>query len=84
MCDDQETWDAVIDGLRGTCNSLDSECETHGAPDLVDHMPFLEHLDQEIFACTACGWWCGIDEEVSEEIGHDELICRDCAQEEHD
>ena len=37
-----------------------------------------EILNQEIFKCAQCGWWC----EFSEESGVDDsdLICNDCAE----
>lgn len=36
-------------------------------------------LDERIFNCEACGWWCGVDElsESSQDYG-DELICEEC------
>lgn len=56
----------VIDDLRGTCQHFDPE------PYTIEE---LEELDQEVFECDQCGWWCDIDEMVE-----DEHTCLDCAE----
>lgn len=30
-------------------------------------------LDDRVFCCEVCGWWCGIDE-----MSEDSWTCRDC------
>lgn len=35
---------------------------------------FLAEVDQELFLCDQCGWWCAT-EEMSD---HEMLICQDC------
>jgi hypothetical protein len=71
-------WNTVVDYLRGTCLSLDDAVTALAAQELADHMPFLNHLDQEIFCCNQCGWWCDQDEEASEDHGLDEWTCTEC------
>ena len=53
-----------IDELNGTCNSINLDDYTAEE---------LEVLDNEIFLCNDCSWWCPI-EEVNEDN-----VCTDCA-----
>ena len=62
-----ETIEEVIDRLRGTC------METFEADEYTDDE--LKYLDENIFECARCGWWCDIDE--SNDI-HGENYCDDC------
>lgn len=71
-------WDAIIDDLRGTCQSEAEHGEETEA--LFNDMDFCAYLDDHIFRCTACGWWCDIDEEDSDNHGLDEWTCRDCCE----
>ena len=57
----------IINDLEGTCNTLDMEGLTYQE---------LQILDNEIFCCSDCNWWCPI-EEINE--GN---ICTDCTNEE--
>lgn len=69
-----DRWNQLIYDLQGTCEGLYSFLERN-AEDLIDYMPFLEYLDQHIFLCEGCGWWCELSEmAVTEEI----VICDDC------
>lgn len=70
--------ETLISRLSGTCNSMESECEALDLSDLDDDV--TNAVDQAIFCCTQCSWWCPIDEESSEDAGWDELICRDCVE----
>lgn len=56
----------LVDDLRGTCKSLDIELYT------VDER---NELDDEIFCCEECGWWCDVDE-LNERDGNQ--LCNDC------
>ena len=74
MSDIQEE---IIFHLLGTCQSLDHALESHEATHLADDMAFLHNLDNQIFNCTCCNWWCGLEEaEINPESGED--ICSDC------
>lgn len=57
-----------IEELKGTCNSIDLDEFT-----AVE----LQLLDEEIFECEECNWWCSKDEESVQP-----LVCTECANEE--
>lgn len=69
-----DRWNQLIYDLQGTCNELHSFLERKDAEDLIDHMPFLYYLDNHIFLCDGCGWWCSISES-SENV---DTECTDC------
>jgi hypothetical protein len=73
-----DRWNGIIHALQGTCNSLESYLENNDAEDLVDYRPFLEYLDQHIFLCGQCDWWCELSEMSDEEA------CSDCSSEEYE
>jgi len=71
----------VIDRLQGTCaNTLDSAIselyEGMGEEDLTEEE--LASVDNEIFECATCGWWCEMSENAETDDG--EMHCRECAQ----
>lgn len=66
-------WQELIDQLRG---SADTPEEVHDL--IADSAEFAEMLDNQVFQCVDCSWWCDLDEEASDEFGRDELTCRDC------
>ncbi len=71
-----DLWNQIIYALNGSCDSLEHQLIQHDAEHLQDHQPFLEYLDNEIFLCDGCGWWC----ETSEMS--DSGQCYDCDPEE--
>lgn len=70
-------WDAIIDALRGTCDSLSDKA----SDELQNDDRFCAYVDENIFLCHQCGWWCEIAEESSEDYGLDEWTCEDCCME---
>lgn len=65
----------VIADMQGTCSMLiDALPEGMNEDDLTseDH----EAIDNEIFLCDECGWWCEISEQA--DTGEDEQKCEDC------
>ena len=75
----------VIDHLQGTCmNTVASALS-----ELYDDIMFEEDLtdedlaaiDNELFNCTACGWWCETSEQS---LNTSEQMCLDCVDEEED
>lgn len=53
-------WGDLVEELRGTAG--------FPIPDeFADDLPFLNYLDQEIFICETCGWWCERSEETQDE-----------------
>lgn len=59
----------VVDELRGTCKSLHDvmDCEEQ------EDQRILQTIDDNLFCCNTCEWWCGFDEESNEEG-----VCDDC------
>ena len=75
--------DEFVHDIIGTCKTVDQILDqTHEGmteDDLTteDHA----HIDQEIFNCACCNWWCEQSEaNESDEYGDD--ICNDCHEEE--
>lgn len=66
--------DALVEYLKGTCN---------GMPDWVredpDENSILGHLDDELFCCAQCSWWCELSEGREDPDGGED-ICSDCAE----
>jgi hypothetical protein len=75
-----DLWNNVIYDLNGTCDSLVGVLLRHNAEQLVDHMPFLNYLDNEIFCCESCNWWLNI----SEMAENDDWQCIDCSADEEE
>jgi len=74
-----EKLDEICGSLQGTClNSLEQECENHGID--IDDLTYDDHLyiDEQIFNCTGCGWWCESSEANESDDGD---ICDDCNRE---
>mgnify|MGYP000032380856 CR=1 FL=1 len=69
------TWSEIVNYLEGSCNSLDEALTAYNMEELRDDGTFLAFLDEQIFYCVACGWWCTIDEEC---IVDDEQVCTEC------
>lgn len=61
----------AIDHLRGTCEPLYQNFEEY-----QDEQLFCDLLDDAIFECTCCGWWCEQPAEDNPETG--EWICDEC------
>lgn len=59
----------VISELNGTCKSLYDVLTDFE----LDDKDLLDDIDNELFECSVCGWWC----EHSEDTG--EFVCEDCA-----
>jgi hypothetical protein len=65
----------LIDYLQGTCQNIATALEDIGfTEDDLAIADFME-IDQQIFLCVVCGWWC----EASESDGEsEEPTCQDC------
>jgi len=70
--------ETLVVRLQGTTLSMDVECEELGLDPMS--VEVTTHVDNNIFLCTVCGWWCPIEEEESEEYGLYEWTCRDCCE----
>jgi hypothetical protein len=73
--DNIDVWGQIIYDLNGTCKSIEQVLDEHNAKKLVDHLPFLHYLDNHIFLCDCCGWWCDVSEAVDASHG---LVCDQC------
>lgn len=68
----------LADNLRGTCNSLDEmlerlfDVEFHELTNVE-----FDELDDLIFECHECGWWCD-----SGELSSIDDVCSDCHRDE--
>lgn len=74
MLNDVDLWEKIIHHLSGSCDSLIQVLVYYDAEALEDHMPFLDYLDNQIFRCECCNWWCAI----SESSENDPVECVDC------
>ena len=63
----------VIEKYRGTCNFISQKDEN-----FLSDYHFHARLDDEIFNCANCGWWCEIYE--ASDIEGD-IVCQDCQDE---
>ncbi len=66
--------------LVGTCQDIDVELDLlFDIPNITELSDdTLEEIDQLMFNCSHCGWWCEAGEAV--EGPGDEDICEDCAE----
>lgn len=65
----------VINALEGSCGCL----EDHATEEEMRSTEFLAAIDDAIFCCATCGWWCEISELAEDEMG--EQVCEDCHEE---
>lgn len=70
----------VIDSLQGSCQSL-QECLESYYPDMDENdltSDDHEAIDNQIFCCDTCNWWC--------EIGEQDVDgnCQDCSTADED
>lgn len=69
------TWSEIVNYLEGSSNSLYIALEAFNMLELENDETFLEFLDNQIFYCSSCGWWCSTDEET---ILYGEQCCIEC------
>lgn len=70
----------LIQHLQGTIMSLDSAVEEMFGMDWMDlDVDALAEIDNSIFCCESCGWWCEVSE-MSMEVP-DDLVCQGCEDE---
>lgn len=70
--------DELIYHLNGTSLSLEEGCSDLGINSNDLSLEDLIEIDNWIFQCDGCGWWCDIGDRVSNSIGN---FCSDCADE---
>lgn len=73
-----ELAEKITTELFGTTRSLENVLEDNDAIEFENNSELLSEIDQRIFNCCTCGWWCEICEESSEEYGLHDFTCLDC------
>jgi C4-type Zn-finger protein len=68
--------DHAAEQLQGTCQSLASL----NLEDAEDNQTFCNRLDELVFCCEQCGWWCEQSEMANRK--DEEWICTDCTGDE--
>jgi hypothetical protein len=76
---DEEIAD-LIGALQGTCGDMNSTImelfgEDYSEDDLTEEE--RNTIDNQVFLCTDCGWWCEACQE-SQECLDGERICEEC------
>ena len=71
----EEQLNKLINHLQGSCDNIDSYIEEEFDADSLSTENYAT-IDQAIFLCDECGWWCSQDEN-SEKV--EEWVCEDCA-----
>lgn len=66
----------IAEELRGQC--LISLEDIEERDDLNFDSADYAAIDERVFLCSRCGWWCEIDE-MSEEVT-DEWFCNECEE----
>jgi len=69
-----EVYTEIVGRYLGSCESLAWDDE-----DFLEQNDLLDTLDEEMFECEQCGWWCSRDEE-----GEEPNTCIDCTPEEEE
>ena len=67
----------AADELLGTCRTLAELGPEFEAAQ--NYQAFCERLDELVFECTVCNWWCGHDEHSEGEA--DAFVCVECGEE---
>lgn len=64
----------IIYDLNGTTQDLEEVAREHGITELTTRD--IQVIEDEIFLCAGCGWWCEVAE--CNDVDGD-LLCDDCA-----
>lgn len=65
----------LVCDLQGTCQSLEEALAKDGFTEDDMSQANHEELDNQLFCCVSCGWWCELCEEAE---GCSEPTCTDC------
>lgn len=79
--------DELIDTLQGTPKSIEEgisfiEVYGEGTPEIVDIEQLTQddflYIDDHIFLCEVCGWWCETGDFAEDEFGdYVDFVCSD-------
>jgi len=70
----------VAEELQGSCKFLSTALEERGAEGMDNNAEFCARLDELVFCCIRCDWWC--EQSEMAENPADEWICQECFDEE--
>ncbi len=65
-----------VSAAQGTCMSTQEVLNHLDAEDFDEDDLDWALIENEIFNCVCCGWWCEVSEECDK--GFDEPVCTDC------
>lgn len=72
-----------VEATQGTCMSEDEVFEREEIPEnLRDEVDFWHEVENWIFLCTQCNWWCESSEHSIHET-HD-FVCNQCLPDDED
>ena len=63
----------IVDTYLGTCDCMTNKHETW-----MQRYDLYARVQNQMFLCSQCGWWCGAEELNVVEA---ELVCNDCVEE---
>lgn len=79
----QEKLNELIYALQGSCSTIAEQLEMRW--ELSEDDLTMENylaIDDAIFCCSVCNWWCPASEETATAQGKSDLGCSDCFPEE--
>ena len=69
----------IAECLRGTCDGdLFALIEERGLQ--LEEERICAEVDELVFQCIQCSWWCPVEEWAFEDVDDYDMICRDCAE----
>lgn len=72
-------FDEFIECLRGTCQSIEWALDACSLPEgLLNDTKFCRAIDERLFCCSECDWWCEIDEMADQDDDEVEPVCDEC------
>lgn len=76
MADTNELAQQIADALRGGCEGdVSSACERLNVEETTE---LCMAVDQLIFCCECCGWWCDQSEMADSDLTGGDWVCSDC------
>ncbi len=68
----------IVDELQGTAKSIEDCLTPEELNEFGAELPTVltDAIDEQIFECSVCGWWCELGEAVEKDDGD---CCEDCS-----
>ncbi len=87
----QDEISEVVNGLQGTCQTIDNiinmyiaDDDIEGVDDISNEMELCDAIDNALFECATCGWWCEAGDYAENQNNPSGDICSDCNEDEED